>query len=260
MIPNHDLAEEIRAYWSDRAGTFDRSFAHAIAPGTEFDGWCAALARHLPPAPADILELGCGTGEITRVLAALGHGVRALDFCEPMLARARAKHAGNAMVSLGLADAQRTMEPAASRDAVICRHLVWTLTKPDAAFADWLRVLRPGGRLVILDGNWAVARPAAHWIRPVIRLLARLAPDDPVDGGMLARHDAIMRRLPYGGGLTAARLKADLEAAGFTDVQIHDYNALNRAMSHRAALRHRLRLHLWDRFIVTASRAGSVRA
>lgn len=254
MIANHSLTEEIRAYWTDRSATFDQSFAHAIAPGVEFDGWCRELARHLPPGQAQVLELGSGTGEVTRVLAALGHEVRSLDFCEAMLARARVKHAGNPRLSFLLADAQNTMEPQASRDAVICRHLVWTLTEPEAAFADWLRVLRPGGRLVILDGNWAEARPGARWIRPLIRALSRFAPDDPVDGGMMARHEAIMAALPYGKGLTADRLRDDLAAAGFVDIAVHDYAPLNRAMAHRAALRHRLRLRLWDRFIVTAKR------
>lgn len=81
-----------------------------------------------------------------------------LDFCEPMLAKARAKHAGKPRLRFVHADAGRTMEPDARYDAVVCRHLVWTLTDPPAAFADWVRILRPGGRLLALRRRLDQAR------------------------------------------------------------------------------------------------------
>lgn len=55
---NQDLSEEIRAYWGRRADSFDQSFAHAIAAGAEFSAWAQEIERHLPPAPARVLELG----------------------------------------------------------------------------------------------------------------------------------------------------------------------------------------------------------
>ncbi|PKM75442.1 MAG: class I SAM-dependent methyltransferase, partial [Firmicutes bacterium HGW-Firmicutes-17] len=41
-----------------------------------------------------------------------------------------------------------------SYDVVINRHLVWTLPHPKKAIAEWVRVLKPGGRLIIIDGDW----------------------------------------------------------------------------------------------------------
>ena len=38
--------------------------------------------------------------------------------------------------------------------SIVNRHLVWTLVDPKAAFAEWLRVLKPGGTLLIIDGDF----------------------------------------------------------------------------------------------------------
>jgi SAM-dependent methyltransferase len=131
----------------------------------------AVLRRHLGPEPLQVLELASGTGEVTRVLRALGHRVTGLDFSEAMIARARAKHRGDGAARFVLADAENTMEPDGAYDAVVCRHLVWTLTDPQAALHDWFRTLRPDGRLVVFDGNfvtpsWSgrVAKRALAWL------------------------------------------------------------------------------------------------
>lgn len=254
--PNHDLAEDIRAYWGKRAESFDQSFAHAIADGAEFAAWAREIRRHLPPPPARVLELGCGTGEITRVLVALGYQVRGVDFTPQMLERARAKHAGSAQADFILADAQNTMEPDGVYDAVIARHLAWTLTKPDAAYRDWLRVLRAGGRIVLFDGNWARENRVTRALAPLLRWLGRALPPDPVDRDMQARHDGIMAALPYGHGLSAARLAADLAAAGFVAVTPHSHAQVTRGMGRDAPLARKLGLRRWKRFIVSASKAA----
>jgi SAM-dependent methyltransferase len=44
--------------------------------------------------------------------------------------------------------------PPASFDAITNRHLLWTLREPEKALANWLALLRPGGRLVAIDGFW----------------------------------------------------------------------------------------------------------
>ena len=41
-----------------------------------------------------------------------------------------------------------------SFDAVLTRHLVWTLPDPSSAFARWMHLLRPGGSLVLIEGMW----------------------------------------------------------------------------------------------------------
>lgn len=251
-LANHTLREEIRDYWSRRSETFDRAFGHRIAPGPEAAAWAEPMRDHLGPDPLRVLELACGTGEVTRLVHDLGHDVTALDFSEAMLAVARAKHAGKPRLRFLLADAGQTMEPAARYDAVLCRHLVWTLTEPEAAFADWHRVLRPGGRLLVYDGDWARPKPSGAWAAKVLALWDRLSPDPDYDGALGERHAAIMERLPFGDGLTAARLAPMLEAAGFTDIRTRSHEPIARAQRRTNALRNRLRTRVYDRFILTA--------
>jgi SAM-dependent methyltransferase len=104
---NHALKEEIRQYWSDRAPTFDLAFGHRISPGPEFLAWQNAIRAQLGDGPLRVLELACGTGEITNVLISLGHQVTVPDFSEAMLAVAKKKHAAQAgRVRFILADAE----------------------------------------------------------------------------------------------------------------------------------------------------------
>src|SRR5206468_6300757 len=78
-------------------------------------------------------------------------------------ARARDKAAAQGLaVRFEPADAEHLPYPDGSFDLVISRHVLWTLPHPEEALDEWLRVLRPGGRLAIIDGaqyNDATAPP-----------------------------------------------------------------------------------------------------
>jgi SAM-dependent methyltransferase len=168
-LRNFTLKDQIAEYWGTRSATFDEQPGHGIRSQAEIEAWAALFRAHLPDGARDVLELASGTGEVTRVLRAMGLGVTGLDLAEPMIRRARMKHAdAGAAVRFLHGDAEHTLLPPASFDAVVCRHLVWTLPDPARAMRDWRRVLRPGGRVVIVDGDWgcALAWPpacAAGW-------------------------------------------------------------------------------------------------
>lgn len=257
MQANHDLAEDIRDYWSRRAETFDLAFGHHIAAGHEAKAWAAPMREQIGEAPQRVLELACGTGEVTGLVHGLGHEVTALDFSETMLARARAKHAGKPRLRFIHADAGRTMEPDASYDAILCRHLVWTLTDPAAAFADWLRILHPGGRLLVYDGDWTRPQPSGQWAARLLTLWERLAPDAYYDGAMSDKHADIMRRLPFSEGLTFGRLAPLLEEAGFSSVRELPHGPIARAQRRGQGLRNRLRTLVYRRFILIAEKPGA---
>ncbi|WP_374432384.1 class I SAM-dependent methyltransferase [Tabrizicola sp.] len=214
---NRDLRDEIKDYWSDRAATFDLDPGHKIAAGAERAAWKVLFRRHLGEAGGRrLLDLASGTGEIAMLCHELGYRVTGLDWAEPMLDRARAKAAAaGADVIFLQADAERTMLPAASQDVIVTRHLVWTLVDPAAAFAEWFRVLAPGGQLLVVDGDF-VSKSRAH------RLLSRLLglTRRPVEGGMADRHAGILSRVHFSTGARAVEVAFLLEQAGFTEIVI----------------------------------------
>ncbi|MEM8575651.1 MAG: class I SAM-dependent methyltransferase [Pseudomonadota bacterium] len=256
MTANHDLVEDIRDYWSLRSKTFDLAFGHRIAPGHETEAWTQPMREHLGAPPSTVLELACGTGEVTQLVHDLGHDVTALDFSEDMVAVARAKHAGKPRLRFLMADAGRTMEPDASFDAILCRHLVWTLVEPESALSDWYRILRPGGRLLIFDGDWAKPAASGRWAARLLALWERILPDPHYDGAMSAAHGAIMQRLPFADGLTFHKLAAMLAATGFTNIERLSHARIDRAQRRGNGLRNRLRTRVYDRFILVARKPG----
>src|SRR6202035_5140526 len=100
------------------------------------------------------LDIGCGTGFLSLELAGRGHRVTGIDFAPAMLALARQKAASaGADIHFEEADAENLPLPPLAFDLVITRHVLWTLPHPEAAIDEWIRVLRPGGRLAVIDGQ-----------------------------------------------------------------------------------------------------------
>lgn len=110
----------------------------------------AYLLRHVPPACAAALEIGCGTGELARRLAERAGRVDALDLSPEMIRVARARSAGIPNLAFHVADVADA-PPAA--DAYDCVVSIGTLHHLDAAGAlrGMRAALRPGGTLLLLD-------------------------------------------------------------------------------------------------------------
>jgi ubiquinone/menaquinone biosynthesis C-methylase UbiE len=248
---NYTLKEEIRAYWSGRAASFDSQVGHAIKSDAELAAFQRLLRESFGPAPLEVLDLACGTGEITRALLSLGHEVTGIDFSDEMLARARAKHGDKARILAG--DAERLLDEDESYDALVTRHLVWTLTDPEAAFAEWFRVLRPGGKLLVIDGDWINRTWLQGLLNRVGTYLRERAGAAP-HGADREAFESITKRFFFRDGLSAERLGAMLRAAGFARIEAADYRQVVRAQQRHAALHDALRLGSSTRFAVLATK------
>ena len=150
------VKQEVAAHWNRRAPGFDADFGHSIRTPAERAAWDRILDLVVPArGKLDALDVGCGTGFLVFELAARGHRVTGVDFAPAMIAEARRKAADRAIaVRLEEADAEQLPFAPASFDLVISRHLLWTLPHPEAAIDEWIRVLRPGARLVVVDGQF----------------------------------------------------------------------------------------------------------
>ena len=93
------------------------------------------------------------------------------------------------LVDLAHGDAADPPFGPSSADVVLCRHVLWSLDDRDAVVARWIRLLRPGGRLVLIEGSWAtgVGLPAAECRELVLRhrstaVVRQLAPETALWG------------------------------------------------------------------------------
>jgi SAM-dependent methyltransferase len=141
-------------YWDAQAPAFDDEPDHGLRDPAVRAAWQRVLLPLLPPA-AVVADLGCGTGTLAVLLAEAGHRVVGVDLAPRMLevARAKALMAGVAAEFLP-GDAADPPIPASSVDVVLCRHVLWALPAPGDALHRWVSLLKPEGRLVLIEGRW----------------------------------------------------------------------------------------------------------
>jgi len=202
--PSDVVKQRVAAHWERRAPTFDEDFGHSIHTPAERAAWDRILALVLAGRRSlDALDVGCGTGFLALELAARGHRVSGVDFAPAMVALARRKASERgASVRFEEADAEQLPYGPGSFDLVVSRHLLWTLPHPEAAIDEWIRVLRPGGRLVVVDGQFDVTTPA---------------PAGSARGA--AEYAEIGDQLPFMGGRAREEIETVLKAHGLLEVR-----------------------------------------
>lgn len=147
--------DESRQLWDRAAGSFDDEPDHGLRDEGIRAAWMALLRSHLPSAPALILDIGCGTGSLSVVLAELGHQVSGIDFSPAMIALAADKATTNGYaIQFQVMDAAFPTFEARQFDAIVCRHLLWTLPDIDRVLQRWAVLLKPEGRLLLIEGFW----------------------------------------------------------------------------------------------------------
>ena len=149
--------DQVRRYWDDFAAEYDQYPDHGLLDSDIRAAWKDLLRTWLPPRPVRVADLACGTGSMSVLAAELGHQVSGVDLSGEMVTRARAKTApfGSA-VDVVQGDAGAPPLAPGTFDVVLARHILWTLPDPVAALRTWVELLRPGGRLVLVEGRWGM--------------------------------------------------------------------------------------------------------
>lgn len=148
--------EIVTSHWNNRAKSYRFNISRDFFSRGVNDRWRELVAEAIGPTPPlEVLDAGCGPAVLTRLLLDLGHAVTAVDVSEKMLAIAR-QNVGpeNDRVRFHQASAAKLPFADGTFDLVISRYLVWTLPEPAKAMREWRRLLKPGGRLGIIDGNF----------------------------------------------------------------------------------------------------------
>lgn len=191
------VKELVRRHWDRRAASFDReSPSHGFRTDAQARAWRRLISKIAGPSPLDLLDVGCGTGILSLLLAEKGHRVTGVDVAPAMLAEARTKAAAQQLdVHFIEADVEALDLPGQSLDLIIERHVLWTLPHPDIALDAWHRLLRPDGRMVLIEGHW----------------------------GAMERRDEyaeIHDRLPLFGGRPHEEIAALVSARGYSSVTV----------------------------------------
>ncbi|CAN5683878.1 class I SAM-dependent methyltransferase [soil metagenome] len=215
MTQVHD---RIREFWDRDAATYDHSASHSVSDPLEAAAWRAALRRALPPPPATILDVGAGTGSLSLLAAELGYRVTSLDLSEVMLSKAREKAQARGL-ELTFEVASASTPPVGPFDAVMERHLLWTMPDPVDALRAWRDVTAPGGRLAIFEGVWgsrALADRAKSAAGDIVRRVMGVA-----DHHHASYPDDVLAALPFARMPSPMPLVDAVVHAGWKGVRIH---------------------------------------
>jgi ubiquinone/menaquinone biosynthesis C-methylase UbiE len=148
-----DVKDKLVKNWTDSSANYSALVGEELR-GFKRTAWAALIAENAGGAPPlRALDVGTGPGFFAIILAHVGHEVTAVDCVEAMLDEAR-RNAQGLGVEFVLADSQKLPFPDNSFDLITSRNVAWTIIDAEAAYREWLRVLAPGGRAIVFDGNW----------------------------------------------------------------------------------------------------------
>ena len=227
---NTERVDQVRDFWDADAATYDRDPGHHPVSPLERAAWRGTLERLLPVVPASVLDVGAGTGFLSLIAAELGHHVTAVDLSSGMLGRLRAK-AEEAGLEVEIVEGEAASVPAGPFDAVISRHLLWTLLEPMTALRAWHEVA-PHGRLVLVESLWGDPGNSVERIRHfAARGLARARGSAPAHHASYAPD--LRAALPLAQGTSPERLLQLVSASGWASPRIRQLTDVGWAARRR---------------------------
>jgi ubiquinone/menaquinone biosynthesis C-methylase UbiE len=242
--------------WDAGARAYDAVPRHGIRHGDEFTAWRRLVAAilgdpsHAPVPRLRVLDVGTGTGVLALLAAELGHDVVGVDLSVGMLGEARRKAAAAGLaVEFCEADAEALPGGLDGFDAVLARHLVWTLPAPERALASWRSAARPGGLVAIIDGTYPrrvlpvrlATGIAARWVGRRQRLDSGPDHDYPA---------ATYARLPLARQRDTAAVVGLLRRAGLERVRVRSLREVDRVERAHLSTAERL-ADGWSRYLAT---------
>ncbi|MCK9325621.1 MAG: class I SAM-dependent methyltransferase [Bacteroidales bacterium] len=227
------IKSEISVKWDTEAEYYDTYVSHGVQTESEKKLWTEAFNYVLPQdSRLRILDVGCGTGAMGIILSGTGHDVTGIDLSEKMMDEGRKKAETLRLPMIFQnGDAENPPFEEESFDVVINRHLLWTLPNPDTAIANWYRVLKPGGVLIVIDGQWDDGTLGTQIRRSLSRKIAGIVEKHP--HGQTGYTDDIKEALPNIGGLPEGTAVEYISSAGFSDVCSRDLMGIRKNQHNR---------------------------
>ena len=156
-----ELKERIRHGWDVSAEGFSKII---VAPDFEEPGRSVWQELLLEKAPASgklrILDVGTGPGLFAVILSMKGHQVTGIDISDEMLSQARDNAARyNQSPEFIRMESESLDFPEETFDLIVSRNVVWTMSDPEKTYSLWMKCLKKGGRVIVIDGGHPARKP-----------------------------------------------------------------------------------------------------
>jgi SAM-dependent methyltransferase len=166
------MDKEVKKYWDLSSEGYNDGVCAEYTDKKQFGYWFGAIESIFGKNKGlDVLDIGTGPGFLATVLSSLGHKASGVDFSEEMLKYAR-ENAINQKHDIhffsGDACNLHSIEDNAL-DGVISRNVIWALDDPLVAFKEWNRIVKPGGKVVVICGKHNAS--GIHGLRKLWRFL-----------------------------------------------------------------------------------------
>jgi len=193
-----ELKDRIREWWNDPSQDYDGFHGHGVNSDIEKELWGNEIVGMLDPKRNPrVLDIGTGTGFLALLLSSKGYEVTAVDWAVTMMQKAIDKaNAASLPIKFDVQDAERLSFADASFDAVVSRHVLWTLADPAKAAKEWTRVIKPGGMVIT---------------------------DIPRQGSQSGKHhygEEVGRQLPLGNGADSGEIVALFKQSGLVNISL----------------------------------------
>lgn len=243
---------EIADKWDVSSQTYDSHHGHGIKSDTEAKAWNKLFTEHLPKGKLEILDVGCGTGELSILLSQMGHHVTGIDLSENMMEKGRVKARSKGLdITFIKGDAEAPQFENESFDVVFNRHLLWTLPNPQNALNSWQNVLKEGGHAVIIDGVWddrSLDTRARRFVSNLATmLLERQNPWEHYYSEQIKAH------LPNVGGTPSERAYGYLDSAGFGIINCVDLRHIRNIQKMHMPFRQRI-CYNYDYYLISGQK------
>ena len=144
----------VRSYWDRRSQTYGKNIYKSQKEAQHF--WKTILKNEIrTDKNLNILDVGTGTGFLALLFAEMGHNVTGIDISKCMLEKSR-YNANKLKLTVDFmhGDAENMPFGDETFDIVISRYLLWTMPNPKIAVYEWNRVVKTGGKIMLIDGKW----------------------------------------------------------------------------------------------------------
>ena len=217
----------IRDHWSSRAEGYGNFVRRSYDAPKERLAWQNLYREVLGDRNGEILDCGCGPGTVSLRMSDMGYKMTAMDFSEDMLEEAR-KNADRYGFNIDFhqGDAEKNPFSDEQFDVVISQYMLWTVPHPEKVMSEWFRILKPGGLVFYIDGDW-FNDPRNTRLRRFISRVAKALEYPKIDA---VRKNGPSDRNVCNGLWSASAKRPDddvvmMDKAGFKNIRvIHDIN------------------------------------